>query len=76
MLLDPICSNIHFSTLNFYFPISFQFDNFLNSILVVTFDNVLKGSLSSSANSYISDFILSGKLFMNNENIKVTRIDL
>ena len=57
MFFDLICSNIHFSKLNFDFQIFSQYD-----IHVAPFDSGL-------TNSSISDFISSSKSFMNIKKI-------
>ena len=63
MFFDPICNVLYFSNLNFNFQISSQNDN-----LVISNDNGLKSSLTSSANSSISDFILLDKSFITIKN--------
>ena len=46
------------------------------AIRVVSFNNDLTGSLKSSANSFVSDFIWFGKLFISINNNKGLRTDL
>ena len=54
-----------FSLSNFNFQISSHYDNLFRYICVVSFGNSLTSSLTSSANSIISDLISLSKLFMN-----------
>ena len=76
MFLDSICSTLDFSILNLNFQISFQYDNLLRSICVVSFDNNQTSSPTSSTNSFILNFILLGKSFINIKNNKGPSTDL
>ena len=57
MFLNPIWSTLYFLILNSNFQISSLYDNLSKSICVVSFDNSLTSSSTSSANSSIRDHL-------------------
>ena len=58
MFFVQIRNALHFSILNLNFQIYFQFDNLHKSTCLVSFDGGLTSNLTSSPNSFISDFII------------------